>query len=78
MPIAIGLLWMMYPVLAKVRYEAIGRLAGERGLMGASLVLNWIFGPVLMFVLAWTFLADLPEYRTGLISSASHAASRWC
>jgi ACR3 family arsenite transporter len=67
LPIAIGLLAMMYPVLAKVRYSKIGEIAADRKLMTTSLVLNWIIGPALMFALAWVFLPDLPEYRTGLI-----------
>jgi len=67
LPIAIGLLAMMYPVLAKVRYSQVGEVAADRRLMVTSLVLNWLVGPALMFALAWLLLADLPEYRTGLI-----------
>lgn len=67
LPIAVGLLVMMYPVLAKVRYSRIGDVTADRRLMGASLVLNWLVGPALMFALAWLLLPDLPEFRTGLI-----------
>nr|WP_304505688.1 ACR3 family arsenite efflux transporter [Cryobacterium sp. PAMC25264] len=66
-PIAVGLLVMMYPVLAKVRYSDARAVAGDRRLLVSSLVLNWLVGPALMFALAWAFLPDLPEYRTGLI-----------
>ena len=66
-PIGIGLLWMMYPVLAKVRYESIGAHVADRKLLGTSLVLNWVIGPVVMFALAWFFLPDLPHYRDGLV-----------
>ena len=66
-PIAVGLLVMMYPVLAKVRYDETHRVTGDRKLLTLSLILNWILGPAFMFALAWIFLPDLPEFRTGLI-----------
>ncbi|MFE0403401.1 ACR3 family arsenite efflux transporter [Streptomyces nigra] len=67
LPIALGLLVMMYPVLAKVRYDRLDRVTGDKKLMVSSLVINWAVGPAVMFALAWIFLPDLPEYRTGLI-----------
>lgn len=67
LPIAVGLLIMMYPVLAKVRYDRLDTVTSDRRLLVSSLLLNWVVGPAVMFALAWLLLADLPEYRTGLI-----------
>jgi len=67
LPIALGLLLMMYPVLAKVRYTEIGLVTSDRRMVAASLLLNWVIGPAVMFALAWIFLADEPAYRTGVI-----------
>jgi ACR3 family arsenite transporter len=67
LPIALGLLLMMYPVLTKVRYEDMGQMRGDGRMFGVALFLSWIVGPALMFALAWLFLADEPAYRTGVI-----------
>lgn len=69
-PIAIGLIWMMYPPLARVKYEDLGKIVSAKGsktMLSTSLVLNWLVGPVLMFALAWIFLANNPDLRNGLI-----------
>ena len=67
LPIALGLLLMMYPVLAKVRYGEVGHVVRDRRLLGLAMLLVWGLGPLLMFALAWLFLPTQPELRTGLV-----------
>jgi ACR3 family arsenite transporter len=67
LPIAIGLLVMMYPVLAKVKYNRVGEAFTDRRAIGLAMLFNWIVGPIVMFVLAWLLLPDLPAYRNGLV-----------
>jgi ACR3 family arsenite transporter len=69
-PIAIGLIWMMFPPLARVRYEELGKVVtakGSKKMLSTSLILNWIVGPLFMFSMAWIFLADYPAFRNGII-----------
>ena len=78
LPIAVGLLAMMYPVLAKVRYRSIGTVLVDRRPVILALLIVWLVGPALMFTLAWLLLSDLPDYRTGVIIIGLAPALRWC
>ncbi len=69
---------MMYPVLAKVRYREIGPIAADRRMMTASLILNWVVGPAVMFALAWCCCPTNPPTAPGSSSSGWPAASPWC